>query len=488
MKSEYLFDVAQICNLLYRGIAFRRSSTSSKALELAHTEYTDRTDKTTSASVKSVVKKPPPKISTYALRAFLLLSLTLLAQAATTPSPRVRPLTLPESRFKSGAMTLQAFAPAAAAARDSIVELIQNEKTVSLGTIIDANGLVLTKASEIKDGKLTARFSDGREVESTVLGVDEENDLALVKVTAAGLKPIEWAPGDVAVGQWAVTPGIGITPESAGIISVPVRKLHKRAYIGVSLSFDTAKAVIGRITKGLGAERAGLKAGDAIVSVNGEPIKDSEELMSALRQFREGETVKLRVRRGEEEFDADVPMMAEPPPFVGVQLESESSAAAVRSVTPGSGAERAGLRSGDLILSLNDDPAEDRAGLMEMLGQITPGDFVKLLVKREEKKIEIRVKIMPESPGQPRRTGRGRGGLNRQERMNRMGGELSQRADGFDLAIQHDTILQPWQCGGPLVNLDGEAIGLNIARAGRVASYALPAALVKQIVEAWVSP
>jgi serine protease Do len=67
--------------------------------------------------------------------------------------------------------------------------------------------------------------------------------------------------------------------------------------------------------------------------------------------------------------------------------------------------------------------------------------------------------------------------------MNRLGTELSQRSEGFELAIQHDTVLQPWQCGGPLVNLDGKAIGLNIARAGRIASYALPAVLVKQIVE-----
>jgi S1-C subfamily serine protease len=41
--------------------------------------------------------------------------------------------------------------------------------------------------------------------------------------------------------------------------------------------------------------------------------------------------------------------------------------------------------------------------------------------------------------------------------------------------------LQPWLCGGPLVNLDGQAIGLNIARASRVTTYALPAALVQRI-------
>ena len=38
-------------------------------------------------------------------------------------------------------------------------------------------------------------------------------------------------------------------------------------------------------------------------------------------------------------------------------------------------------------------------------------------------------------------------------------------------------------CGGPLVNLDGKAVGLNIARADRVATYALPARLVKQSLD-----
>ena len=59
----------------------------------------------------------------------------------------------------------------------------------------------------------------------------------------------------------------------------------------------------------------------------------------------------------------------------------------------------------------------------------------------------------------------------------------SQRAEGFEQAIEHDTVLQPWLCGGPLVNLDGEAIGLNIARAGRVTTYALSSKLVKRLIE-----
>ena len=64
-----------------------------------------------------------------------------------------------------------------------------------------------------------------------------------------------------------------------------------------------------------------------------------------------------------------------------------------------------------------------------------------------------------------------------------IGGRLSKRRTGFPLALQHDTVLQPNQCGGPLVDLDGQVVGINIARASRVASYALPAAVVKPVLE-----
>jgi len=65
----------------------------------------------------------------------------------------------------------------------------------------------------------------------------------------------------------------------------------------------------------------------------------------------------------------------------------------------------------------------------------------------------------------------------------RLRGQVSQRSQGFEQALEHDTVLQPWLCGGPLVNLEGKAIGLNIARAGRVTTYALPAKLVKKIIK-----
>ena len=114
--------------------------------------------------------------------------------------------------------------------------------------------------------------------------------------------------------------------------------------------------------------------------------------------------------------------------------------------------------------------------LIKRLRNFREGQVVKLRVQREEKEFDASIEMAapkPESMGR---------GFDREARMNRMGSEMSERAEGFEVAIQHDTVLQAWQCGGPLVNLEGKAIGLNIARAGRVASYALPADLVQRAI------
>ena len=299
---------------------------------------------------------------------------------------------LARARFKRGDELLRAFIPLSRAARSSVIKLDVNGNTVALGAVVDADGLAITKASEIKPGKLTCWLAGGKEVPAELLGVDEENDVALVKVSAKGLKPVIWATDELAVGQWVVTPGISEMPQAVGIVSVPPRKiLHPKALIGVQLDRKSPGAQIEKVTPGLGAEAAGLKAGDRIVSVNDLPVKESDELIKTLRNYRDGQSVTLRVQREEREFDATVKLKAPSP------------------------------------------------------------------------------------------SGQGHG-LDREERMNRMGSQPSERAQGFDLAIQHDTVLQNWQCGGPLLNLNGKVIGLNIARVDRVASYALPSDVVRQSI------
>jgi S1-C subfamily serine protease len=288
---------------------------------------------------------------------------------------------------------LRAFAPISAATRQSIVKLNVDGATVALGAVMDTDGLVLTKASELKLGKLTCWLASDKEVGAEVLAIAEDDDLALVKVQARNLKPIRWALGDIAVGQWAITPGIADTPHAVGIVSAsPHRVRPPRALIGIQFDFSTSVPTLETILPGLGAEKAGLRPGDVIVALDDVTVTNREQVVETLRECREGQTVKLRVQRQEQQIDAEIRLMVP--------------------------------RSGQL----------------------------------------------------------GRA-FDQQRRLSRMSGDLSQRAEGFEQAIEHDTVLLPWLCGGPLVNLDGQAIGLNIARASRVSTYALPAKLVTRVFE-----
>ena len=64
------------------------------------------------------------------------------------------------------------------------------------------------------------------------------------------------------------------------------------------------------------------------------------------------------------------------------------------------------------------------------------------------------------------------------ENDSRVNGPRNARLSGFDRVIQHDTVLDPDECGGPVLDTSGRVLGLNIARAGRVVTYSLPASLV----------
>ena len=71
----------------------------------------------------------------------------------------------------------------------------------------------------------------------------------------------------------------------------------------------------------------------------------------------------------------------------------------------------------------------------------------------------------------------------RYKMMARLGAIPSRRADQFPTVFQHDSPLLPEQCGGPITDLQGNVIGINIARNNRSASYAIPSSHVNTILE-----
>jgi len=159
--------------------------------------------------------------------------------------------------------------------------------------------------------------------------------------------------------------------------------------------------------------------------------------------------------------------------ILGVLLDSVGNRPVVESVLPNSGAAKAGVKMGDRISKVNGDETRTRERLINLVRKHNPGDQVELTIERENATLTLKATLSGNFPGIP---------MGRSEFQNSLGGNLSVRRFGFPKALQHDTVLRPEDCGGPVVDLDGRVMGFNIARAGRTESYAIPTAAVREVV------
>src|SRR5205814_1338135 len=141
-----------------------------------------------------------------------------------------------------------------------------------------------------------------------------------------------------------------------------------------------------------------------------------------------------------------LPRRIRPPrALIGVQFNPASSVPKIGSIMPGLGAESAGLKPGDIILAVDGANVTNREQLVESIRELREGRLVKLRVERETKPFDVEVRLQVPKPGEL-------GSDSPEARSTQLNGEVSRRAAGFEQAIEHDSVLAPWLCGGPLVN------------------------------------
>ena len=129
---------------------------------------------------------------------------------------------IPKERHSHGYKTLEAFREANAGVKESVVQVLDGDESAALGAVVDADGLVLTKASEVPDG-VRCRLADGRVMAAQVVGIDPAFDLALLRMPASGLKPVAWvASGEPSVGTLVAVAGPGPLPKKIGNVSLPL--------------------------------------------------------------------------------------------------------------------------------------------------------------------------------------------------------------------------------------------------------------------------
>lgn len=160
---------------------------------------------------------------------------------------------------------------------------------------------------------------------------------------------------------------------------------------------------------------------------------------------------------------------------LGVELIDSAAGAAVMRVLRGTGAEQAGLKVGDNIIAVNGTRVASHGAFQNAINAARGGQIIKLTITRAEKELEVYAQLMDLADE-----------LLDETEME-VNGPVSARATGFNRVFLHDTVLSPDQCGGPLCNLDGQVVGLNIARAGRVSSYALPADVLQPLLQGMIA-
>ena len=160
---------------------------------------------------------------------------------------------------------------------------------------------------------------------------------------------------------------------------------------------------------------------------------------------------------------------------MGVQLGQEKEEQfLIKKVSEKTGAEKAGLKEGDILISADGIELKQRKDLLEAMKGKKPGDVLSVEVLRKSKKMSFEVELMAFGGKKP---------MSRNDQMSGGALSLSERRDGFPRVIHHDTPLTKVSVGGPLLDLNGKCIGMNIARASRVATFAIPARELRDLFE-----
>jgi serine protease Do len=346
----------------------------------------------------------------------------------------------------------------------------QIRQGVGSGFFISADGYVVTN-NHVVDGAKTVQVTtdDGRTLDAKVIGADPKTDVALLKVTEGGSFPfVKLAKASPRVGDWVVAIGnpfglggtvtsgivsargrdIGAGPYddflqidapinkgnsggptfnlqgevvgmntaiyspsggsvglafavpaatvqtvvdqlqqdgrvSRGYLGVQIQPLTKELAQGFGLSTERG-ALVASTQDGTPAEKAGLKSGDVITAVDGEPVANARELTRKIGALKPGAKAEITYLRDGKERTATVALASQPGekeakaapsrsddglPRLGLELAParEGEGVAVAAVDPDGPAAQKGVKEGDVILEVGGQavskPADVKAGL-----------------------------------------------------------------------------------------------------------------------------
>lgn len=269
----------------------------------------------------------------------------------------------------------------------------QREKGLGSGVIISKDGYIITN-NHVIDGseRIEVQLNDNRVFNATVVGTDPQTDLALVKIDADNLPVIPWGDSDnLKIGEWVLAVGnpFGLTSTvTAGIVSAKARSIsggQNNGKMGLESFIQTDAAVnpgnSGGALVNLKGELVGINS--AIYSQTGSytgysfaiPTSIVKKIADDLMKFRQVQRAVLGIS-----FTELTAKIAEERGITKV-----TDGILVGSVSDRSTAMEAGLKAGDVIVSINGAPTHNSSQLMEQINRSSPGEKVTIGYVRDNK-------------------------------------------------------------------------------------------------------
>ena len=149
-------------------------------------------------------------------------------------------------------------------------------------------------------------------------------------------------------------------------------------------------------------------------------------------------------------------------------MQSDADHVRITELSPNGSAVVAGLQVGDELSRVDGTAVTSLKAVGDLLLARQPGDWISIDVERAMKQFSLQAQLQHDPGKQFEKT----------EFLDGRSGRVSHRRSGFSSVLQHDIALEPDTCGGPLFDMDGHLIAINIARRARESTLAIPIDLV----------
>ena len=271
------------------------------------------------------------------------------------------------------------------------------------GVVITADGYIITNNHVIEDSsKITVTLRDGTKYDAKLVGTDVQTDLAVIKIEANGLVPVTFGDSDdLKVGEQAIVIGNPLGQLGGSITSGIISALDREITIGGQvMNLLQIDAAVNPGNSGGGLFNAkGELVGIINAKSSGEGVEGigfaipSNTAKKVADELMKNGYVSGRASLGISVVQIDDAQTA-------LMYRVDNIGVYILSVSEGSAAEKAGLKAGDRIVTINDTEVMKTADLTAVLSTLSVDDQVKLTISRGGKIGTATVTLQEQTPTQ----------------------------------------------------------------------------------------